>query len=200
MSTPADLTRLLGAWRAGDRAALDALVPLVYAELHRLARGAFRGERPGHTLQTTALVHEAFEHLVSARVDWQDRAHFFAIAARQMRRILVNHALEKKAAKRGGGVPHAPLDEALDVIGTPSAEISDLDDALQRLEQLDARKALILELHYFGGLTYDEMKAVVGVSTSTLDEELRFAKAWLRRQLAEPTPPDHPAGHRPSAR
>ena len=188
MSPQADLTQLLVAWRAGDRAALDALVPLVYSDLHRLARSAFRGERPGHTLQTTALVHEAFEHLVAARVDWQDRAHFFALAARQMRRILVNHALEKKAAKRGGGVVHAPLDEALDVVGTPSAEISDLDDALRRLEQFDERKALILELHYFGGLTYAEMAEVVGVSTSTLDEELRFSKAWLRRQLAEQPP------------
>lgn len=178
------MTQLLGAWRGGDRSALDRLVPIVYHELHRLARGALRGERPGHTLQTTALVHEAFEHLVDARVDWQDRAHFFAVAARQMRRILVNHALEKKAAKRGGGAPHASLDDALDIVGTTSAEISDLDDALQRLERFDARKAQILELHYFGGLTYQEMSAVVGLSSTTLDIELRFAKAWLRQQLS----------------
>lgn len=192
MSTRTDLTQLLIAWRGGDRAALDALVPVVYRELHRLAHGALRGERPGHTLQTTALVHEAFVHLADARVDWQDRAHFFAIAARQMRRILVNHALEKKAAKRGGGAPHAPLEEALDVVGTPSAEITDLDDALQRLEKFDERKARILELHYFGGLTYEEMSAVVGLSTTTLDTELRFAKAWLRQQLSDlrPAGPD----------
>lgn len=195
MNDRADLTQLLGAWRSGDRAAFDALVPLVYRELHRLAHSAFRGERPGHTLQTTALVHEAFEHLADAKVAWQDRAHFFAIAARQMRRILVNHALEKKAAKRGGGAPHAPLDEALDVVGTPSAEITDLDDALRRLEQFDERKARILELHYFGGLTYAEMSEVVGLSTTTLDEELRFAKAWLRHHLtlapgaSSPSPP-----------
>ena len=184
----ADLTQLLGAWRGGDRAALDALVPIVYRELHRLAHGALRGERPGHTLQTTALVHEAFEHLADARVDWQDRAHFFAIAARQMRRILVNHALEKKAAKRGGGAPHTSLDGALDIVGTPSAEITDLDDALRRLEKFDERKARILELHYFGGLTFDEMSAVVGLSTTTLDSELRFAKAWLRQQLSDLRP------------
>jgi RNA polymerase sigma factor (TIGR02999 family) len=185
MVSRTDLTQLLGAWRSGDRTALDRLVPIVYGELHRLAHSAFRGERPGNTLQTTALVHEAFLHLADARVDWQDRAHFFAIAARQMRRILVNHALEKKASKRGGGVPHASLDDALDVVGTPSAEITDLEDALQRLETFDERKARILELHYFGGLTLDEIGAVVGLSTTTLDVELRFAKAWLRQKLTE---------------
>jgi RNA polymerase sigma factor (TIGR02999 family) len=183
MTSRADLTQLLSAWRGGDRTALDRLTPIVYGELHRLAHGAFRGERPGHTLQTTALVHEAFLHLADARVDWQDRAHFFAIAARQMRRILVNHALERKAAKRGGGAPHASLDDALDVVGTPSAEITDLEDALQRLETYDERKARIVELHYFGGLTLDEISAVVGLSTTTLDVELRFAKAWLRQKL-----------------
>jgi RNA polymerase sigma factor (TIGR02999 family) len=184
MGDPADVTRLLSAWRQGDRAALDALIPLVYGELRRLAGSVFRGERPGHTLQATALVHEAFERLAQARVDWQDRAHFFAIAARQMRRILVNHALERKAAKRGGGVAHAPLDDALEVVGAPSAEITDLDDALQRLERVDERKARILELHYFGGLTYEEMSEVLGLSASTLDTELRFAKAWLRHRLS----------------
>jgi RNA polymerase sigma factor (TIGR02999 family) len=185
MASRPDLTQLLSAWRGGDRTAFDRLVPIVYGELHRLAHSVFRGERPGNTLQTTALVHEAFLHLADARVDWQDRAHFFAIAARQMRRILVNHALEKKAIKRGGGAPHASLDDALDVVGTPSAEITDLDDALQRLETFDERKARILELHYFGGLTLDEIGAVVGLSATTLDVELRFAKAWLRQKLTE---------------
>jgi len=178
-----NVTQLLGAWRAGDAQALDRLVPLVYRELQRLARGAMRGERDGHTLQTTALVHEAFIALADAQVAWADRAHFFAIAARQMRRILVNHAEAHRAAKRGGGLVHAQLDEALDVVGTPSAEISDLDDALRRLEAFDARKAQILELHYFGGLTYDEMAEVMQLSASTVDTELRFAKAWLRTQL-----------------
>ena len=181
----ANVTQLLGAWRAGDAHALDRLVPLVYRELQRLARRAMRGEREGHTLQTTALVHEAFIALADAQVAWADRAHFFAIAARQMRRILVNHGEAHRAAKRGGGLVHAQLDEALDVVGTPSAEISDLDDALRRLEAFDARKAQILELHYFGGLTYDEMAEVMQLSASTVDAELRFAKAWLRSHLAE---------------
>lgn len=179
-----DVTRLLAAWRGGDPAALDALAPLVYHELHRLARSAMRGERPGHTLQTTALLHEAFIALVDAEVPWVDRAHFFAVAARQMRRILVNHGEARRAAKRGGGLVHASLDEALDVVGTPSAEIGELDDALRRLEAFDARKAQILELHYFGGLTYDEMAEALQLSASTVDTELRFAKAWLRDQLA----------------
>ena len=178
-----DVTRLLSAWRAGDTAALEQLTPLVYRHLQRLAHSAMRGERAGHTLQTTALVHEAFIDLADARVDWADRAHFYAIAARQMRRILVNHGEAHRAAKRGGGAVHAPLEDALDVVGTPSAEISDLDDALRRLEAVDARKAQILELHYFGGLTYDEMAAVLSLSASTIDAELRFAKAWLRQAL-----------------
>lgn len=178
-----DVTQLLTAWRAGDAQALDTLVPLVYRELQRLAHSAMRGERPGHTLQTTALVHEAFIALADAQVAWADRAHFFAIAARQMRRVLVNHAEAHRAAKRGGGAAHAPLDEALDVVGTPSAEISDLDDALRRLEAFDAPKAQVLELHYFGGLSYEEMAEVLQLSTSTVDTELRFAKAWLRSRL-----------------
>ncbi len=179
----AEVTQLLRAWRAGDAGARDSLTPLVYRELQRLARRAMRGERPGHTLQTTALVHEAFLALAGAQVDWVDRAHFFAIAARQMRHVLVNHAEAHRAAKRGGGQAHAPLEDALDVVGTPSAEITDLDDALRRLEAFDARKAQILELHYFGGLTYDEMAEVMQLSTSTIDTELRFAKAWLRNAL-----------------
>lgn len=179
-----DVTQLLGAWRAGDRQALERLVPLVYRELHKLAHRAMRGERDGHTLQTTALVHEAFVALADAKVAWADRAHFFAIAARQMRRILVNHAEAHRAAKRGGGQAPLPLEDALDVVGTRSAEIGDLDDALRRLEAVDARKAQILELHYFGGLTHDEMAEVMQLSPSTIDSELRFAKAWLRARLA----------------
>ena len=178
-----EVTRLLGAWRRGEAAALDQLTPLVYHELHRLARRAMRGERPDHTLQTTALVHEAFIALADARVDWVDRAHFYAIAARQMRRILVNHAEAHRAAKRGGGAPHLDLDAALEVVGAPGAGIGDLDDALRRLEAVDLRKAQALELHYFGGLTYDEIAAVLGVSASTVDTEMRFAKAWLRARL-----------------
>lgn len=184
-TTPEQVTQLLGAWRAGDAQALAELTPLVYRQLHRLARGAMRGERPGHTLQTTALVHEAFLGLAGAQVDWADRAHFFAIAAQQMRRILVNHAVARRAAKRGGGAEHLPLDDALHVVGTPSAEISDLDDALRRLAEVDARKAQVLELHYFGGMTYEEIAAVLQVSASTVDTELRFAKAWLHSRLRD---------------
>lgn len=181
-----EVTRLLGAWRSGDDSALEALTPLVYRELHRIAARAMRGERDGHTLQTTALVHEAFIGLADARVDWVDRAHFYAIAARQMRRVLVNHGEAHRAAKRGGGVPPLPLEDGLEVAGAATAEISDLDDALVRLERFDARKAQVLELHYFGGLTYDEIAAVTRLSASTVDVELRFAKAWLRLQLADP--------------
>lgn len=183
---PDEVTQLLGAWRAGDATALDRLTPLVYHELKRLARRAMRGERAGHTLQTTALVHEAFLALAGARVDWADRAHFFAIAARQMRRILVNHGEAHRAGKRGGGLVHAQLDDALQVVGTPSAEIGDLDDALRRLEAVDARKAQILELHYFGGLTHAEIAEVMALSASTVDADLRFAKAWLRSRLGDP--------------
>lgn len=178
-----DVTQWLAAWRGGDAQALDRLVPLVYRELQRLARQAMRGERAGHTLQTTALVHEAFIALADAQVAWADRAHFYAIAARQMRRILVNHGEAHRAERRGGGAAHAPLEDALDVVGAPSAEISDLDDALRRLEAFDPRKAQILELHFFGGLTYEEMAEVLHLSTSTVDTELRFAKAWLRSRL-----------------
>lgn len=185
MHSDPNVTRLLGEWRGGDRAALDQLIPLVYRELQRIAHRAMSGENSGHTLQTTALVNEAFLHLAGANVDWQDRAHFFAIAARQMRRVLVNHALEKKAAKRGGGAPHTSLESALDVVGTPSAAITDLDDALRRLEKFDERKARILELQYFGGLTFDEMAEAMKLSTTTLDSELRFARAWLRQQLSD---------------
>jgi RNA polymerase sigma factor (TIGR02999 family) len=179
----ADVTQLLQAWRGGDVAARDALTALVYRELQKLARSAMRGERDNHTLQTTALVHEAFMVLADADVDWASRAHFFGIAARQMRHILVNHAEAHRAQKRGGGQLHASLDDALDVVGTASAEITDLDDALRRLAVFDERKAQILELHYFGGLTYDEMAQVMSLSASTIDTELRFAKAWLRQQL-----------------
>jgi RNA polymerase sigma factor (TIGR02999 family) len=180
-----EVTQLLGAWRAGDAAALDRLTPMVYRELHRLARHAMRHERDGHTLQTTALVNEAFIGLVGADVAFADRAHFFALAARLMRRVLVNHAEAHRATKRGGGAEHVPLEEALGVVGANTAAISDLDDALRRLAALDPRKAQILELHYFGGLNYDEMAEAVGISASTVDADLRFAKAWLRDQLTD---------------
>lgn len=180
----AGVTQLLRAWREGDERALEQLTPIVYQELHRLARGVFRGERSGHTLQPTALVHEAFLRLVDSDVDWQNRAHFYAIAARQIRRVLVNHAVAKRRAKRGGASEPLPLDAAEDVPGGPGAEVTDIDDALNRLAQFDARKCQILELHYFGGLTYEEMAEALELSTTTLHSELRLAKAWLRDALS----------------
>ena len=178
-----NITQLLHDWVSGDQASLEALTPLVYDQLHRIAARAFRGERADHTLQTTALVHEAYARLVDAEVDWQDRSHFFALAARMMRRILVDHANAKGAAKRGGAVPNLPLDDVIAVSPETGEEILELHEALTRLADTDQRKADILELHYFGGLTYKEMGEVLDLSSSTLDREIRFAKAWLRKEL-----------------
>ena len=150
-----------------------------------MAASYLRGERPGHTLQATALVHEAYLRLVDAQVDWQDRNHFFALAARMMRRILVNHAEAHRAAKRGGGVVAVTLSESLPSGLAPEDELLALDGALKKLAALSARQADIVELHYFGGLTYEEMATVTGLSTSTIDRELRLAKAWLASELSE---------------
>jgi RNA polymerase sigma factor (TIGR02999 family) len=182
---PGDVSRLLLAWKAGEKAALDELMPLVYDELHALADRHLRGEHPGHTLQTTALIHEAYIRLIGADVHWEGRVHFFAVAARLMRRILVDHARTRRRAKRGGGATPASLDEELAITPEPPGDILALDDALERLFVLDERKARAVELHYFGGLTYDETAAALGVSAATIDRELRLAKAWLYRELRE---------------
>jgi len=174
---------LLRSWVAGDAESLDALAPLVYDQLRRIAGNAFRGERSGHTLQATALVHEAFARLVDADVDWQDRSHFYALAARTMRRILVDHAQANAAAKRGGSQRNLTLDEGVVVSPDVGDELLSLHEALNALHERDARKAEILELHYFGGLTYEEMGSVLGLSNSTLDRDMRFGKAWLRTWL-----------------
>jgi len=179
----ASITQLLRNWIDGDQESLEALTPLVYDQLHRIAARAFRDERPDHTLQTTALVHEAYARLVNVDVDWQDRSHFFALAARMMRRVLVDHANAKGASKRGGGMRELPLDAVIAVSPQIGNEILELHEALTLLAERDQRKADILELHYFGGLTYDEMGEVLGLSSSTLDREIRFAKAWLRSRL-----------------
>jgi RNA polymerase sigma factor (TIGR02999 family) len=171
-------------WRGGRQEALDELLPMVYDELRRLAGSCLRRERPGHTLQATALVHEAFVRLTDAEVPWQDRAHFFSVAARAMRRILVDHARAHSTAKRGGGVAKLCLDEALAVSPEPAAELLDLDLALKRLSERDARKGQAVELHFFGGLTQEEIAEVLGVSLSTVRGDLRFAKAWLHGELA----------------
>lgn len=176
-------TILLHAWRGGESTALDRLLPLVYDELARIARGALRSERADHTLQTRALVHEAYLRLIDADVSWQDKAHFMAVAARTMRRVLVDHARSRRRQKRGGGAVKVELEDVAALITGPSVDVLDLHDVLEKLAEFDARKAAIVELHFFGGLSYDETAEAVGVSAATVDRELRTAKAWLRHQL-----------------
>lgn len=180
-----EATVLLRAWRGGDRDALDRLLPLVYDELSGLARRALRSERSDHTLQTRALVHEAYLRLVDADISFQDRAHFLAVAARTMRRVLVDHARARLRDKRGGGAVRIDLDRV--DLPAPGDELAilDLHEALERLTALDPRKATIVELHFFGGLSYDETAEAVGVSAATVDRELRFAKAWLKVELGQ---------------
>ncbi len=180
-----DVTSLLLKWRKGDQDALDQMVPLVYGELHQIAARLMRGEREDHTLQATALVHEAYARLVQADVPWEDRSHFFAVAARQMRRILVDHAKARGRQKRGGGQAALTLEESIAVTPDTSSGLVELDEALERLNQLDERKAKVVELHYFGGLTYDEIAEALTISPATVDRDLRFAKAWLYRELAQ---------------
>src|SRR5437764_182691 len=165
---------------------LDNLLPLVYDELRKLARHKMQSEREGHTLQHTALVHEVYLKLVQTDMSFIDRAHFFATAARAMRQILVDHARTKNRDKRGGEFEKVSLDEAVAGAAAPPVDILDLDRALQRLAELDPRQSEILELHYFGGMTHEEMAAVTGVSPTTIDRELRLAKAWIKRELRDP--------------
>jgi len=178
------VTELLGKWSQGDQAALIELTPLIYEELRRLAHREMGAERPYHTLQTTALVNEAYLRLADqTNPQWQNRAHFFAVAARAMRQILVSYARSQCAQKRGGGAPKMELDEAALVSPEESQEIIDLHEALERLAALDSRKAQIVELKYFGGLNYDEMAEVLKISSITVRRDWRFAKAWLYTQL-----------------
>jgi len=185
VTTPSEVSALLRSWRGGDRDALDRLIPLVYDELKVIAGRLLRGERPDHTLQATALVHEAYARLGGAQVDWRDRSHFFAVAAKQMRRILVVHARSRRRAKRGGGAEQVTLEETIAVSAESAAGLLELDEALERLAAVDARKAEILELHYFGGLTYAETAEALAISPATVDRDLRFAKAWLYRELQD---------------
>lgn len=182
-SSSRPITELLLRWRQGDGEALGELVPLVYDELCRLARREMRAERRDHTLQPTALVHEAYARLVDLRLPWQDRAHFFAMAVRQMRRVLVDHARERAAAKRGGGVVKLALSEAGGEAVAPPCDVTELDAALCRLEDQEARPGRVVELHYFGGLSYEEIAEVMAISPATVHRDLRFARAWLRREL-----------------
>lgn len=184
-----EVTQLLLDWGGGDRAALDKLVPAVYQELRRLARHYMRGERAGHTLQTSALVNEAYMRLVDYKnVRWQNRAHFFAVAAQAMRRILVDHARANRAAKRGAGGQKVSLDEAAVLSDERAEELIALDDALTKLEQLDERKSRIVEMRYIGGLSVEEVAEVLGVSPRTVEREWRSAKAWLHRAITEGAP------------
>lgn len=184
MSTESQsVTKLLQRWSGGEPRALDELVPIVYDELRRLAGRCFSSERSGHTLRATALVHEAYMRLVDADIEWQDRAHFYAIAARVMRRILVEYARAHTRHKRGSGQIHVPLDEAV-VVGPEAASIvADLDDALQRLAAIDPRRSEIVQLLFFGGLTYEETAAALHISPATVHRELKLAKAWLLREM-----------------
>jgi RNA polymerase sigma factor (TIGR02999 family) len=178
-----DLTQLLVAWGDGDQAAFEQLAPLVYNELKRIARRYMAGERAGHTLQATALVNEAYIRLIDInKVTWQSRAHFFAISARLMRRILVDVARAKRYQKRGGGAQQVSLDEGL-LVSDPGRDLLALDDALQALAKFDARKSQVVEMRYFGGLTVEEIAVSLNVSPETVMRDWKLAKAWLLRQL-----------------
>lgn len=184
MVTPRNVTALLADWSRGDEGALSRLLPLIYAELRRIAARQLQKERVGHTLQPTALVHEAYLRLVDQRrVDWRDRAHFFGVTARIMRRILVDHARRHGAGKRGGGIQSVPVDEATEVAASDEIPVLALDRALDRLERTDAELARILELRAFGGLTVEEVAHVLRVSPSTVKRDWRMATAWLKREL-----------------
>ena len=185
MTAPShDVSQLLLAWSDGDRRALEELMPLVYDELRRLARRYMGRERRGHTLQTSALVNEAYLRLVDQReVRWQSRAHFFGIAAQLMRRILVDHARRRGYEKRGGGALQVSLDEAMIVSQDRAAEVVALDEALRALAEIDARKSQIVELRFFGGLSIEEAAEVLQVSPGTVMREWTLAKAWLKREM-----------------
>ncbi|HKQ99995.1 MAG TPA: sigma-70 family RNA polymerase sigma factor [Pyrinomonadaceae bacterium] len=183
--SPQEITRLLADWGEGDQSALDKLTPLVYGELRRIAQRQMNQERPGHTLQATALVNEAFLRLAGQDdFRWQDRAHFFAVCAQVMRHILIDHARAHSRDKRGGGALQVSLDEAALMAGAPSADFVALDRALRELESVDPRKGRIVELRYFTGLSVEETAEVLKISPATVRREWRRAKAWLYRALA----------------
>ncbi len=184
MTADLTVTTLLHDWRSGDADALERLTPLVYEELRRLAARHLRSERSGHTLQATALVNEAFANLAEANVPVADRAHFFALAARMMRRILTDYGRRRASQKRGGGQRALTLHE--DRVSTAAEiDIVELDDALERLAEFDARKSDVLVLHYFGGMSYEETGQALDISAATVDRDLRLAKAWLANELKD---------------
>ncbi|MDX6385569.1 MAG: hypothetical protein QOK48_3142 [Blastocatellia bacterium] len=184
MPAPPNITALLVDWSKGDKTALDKLIPLVERELHRLAHSYMRRENPDHTLQTTALVNEAYLKLVDQRnTRWQNRAHFFGIAAQIMRRILLNYARDRDRQKRGGGALQVSLSEAGMISGTKASELIELDEALTRLSTIDERKAKVVEFRYFGGLSVGETAEVLNVSSVTVMRDWNLAKAWLAREM-----------------
>ena len=184
--TSHNITRLLLDWRNGDQTALDRLMPLVYEELRRMANHYMRNERRGHTLQSSALVNEAYLRLVDhENIDWQNRAHFFGVAAQAMRRILVDHARTRNYQKRGGGAQQVSLDEAATMAGDRAAELIALDEALQELAKIDERKSRVVEMRYFGGLSLEETAEALGVSIPTVTRDWTTAKAWLLREMSK---------------
>jgi RNA polymerase sigma factor (TIGR02999 family) len=184
-SSPRSVTQLLIDWREGDETALNELIPIVYDELRRMAHRYMRQERPGHTLQTTALINEAYIRLVDHKgIRWKNRAHFYGVAAQAMRRVLVDYARTRGSAKRWGGMRRVDLDEAAAVAKKQAEDLLALDDALTKLASIDPRKSMIVEMKYFGGMTAEEIAEAIGVSVPTINREWNPAKAWLLRELS----------------
>ena len=187
MPAPQEFTQLLVNWRNGDKSALDEMTPILYEELRRVARRLLSAERPDHTLQPTALVHEAYMRLIDQRaVDWRNRAHFLGVAATMMRRILINHAKAHQAAKREGYAAAISLEDALGVFTNPQVDLLDLDNSLDRLTKLDPQQGKVVELRYFGGLSIEETAEVLGISPATVKREWGTARLWLRQQMEGP--------------
>jgi RNA polymerase sigma factor (TIGR02999 family) len=182
-ATPKGVTQLLADWSSGNQEALNALMPLVYDELRRLARSYMRRERPGHTLATTGLIHEAYLRLVDQDVKWQNRAHFFGVAAQMMRRVLIDHAKSQQRAKRGGGAVKVSLDAPIALGEAPDMDLVALDEALGRLERMDPQRGRIVELRFFGGLSNEEASEVLNVSPATVQRQWSGARAWLYHEL-----------------
>jgi RNA polymerase sigma factor (TIGR02999 family) len=189
LTSSSEVTKLLVRWRGGDREALDALMPLVYKELRRIAQHYLQNERPGHTLQSTALVHEAYVRMIGQDFPhWQNRSHFFAVAAKLMRQILVDHARGRRAAKRGGAVCKLALDEVEENPLPINVDVIALDDALKTLAEMDEQQSRVVELKFFGGLSIDDTADVLGVSSSTVKRDWITARAWLYRELNQRPP------------
>src|SRR5580658_7907459 len=188
MQSPVNFTQLLTEWRAGHPQALEQLTPLVYEELRRLARNYMRDERESHTLQATAVVHEAFLRLIQANVALQDRGHFFALASRLMRRVLVDHAKSRSRIKRNAGVRDLDAEDTGAVLPPLNFDVIALDDALEGLQQMEPRLAQVIELHYFCGLTYDQISAALNTSAATVHRDIRLARAWLLNEIGGARP------------